>query len=57
MSQEDKSRKKVAVPTSDGWGRKNRMNKMHRKGRKQDKSQRSRDRRLLDQAIIKTEQK
>jgi hypothetical protein len=56
VSQEDRSRKKIAAPTSGGWGR-HRMNKTHRKGRKHDKNQRSRDRRLLDRAVIAAEQK
>lgn len=56
MSQEDRSRKKTKAKTSGGWGR-DRMNKTHRKGRKAAKKKQSRDRRLLDNAVIRTERK
>jgi hypothetical protein len=56
VSQEDRSRKKIKAPTSGGWGR-DRMNKTHRKGRKHAKNQRSRDRRILDKAVVTTEKK
>jgi len=51
MSQVDRSRKKIAVGTSDSWGRKS-MCKKHRKGRKQAKNELSRDRRILDKLVV-----
>jgi hypothetical protein len=54
VSQEDKSLKKIKAGGSRAWGR-HRMNKTHRKGRKHAKSQMSRNRRLLDAAVIVTE--
>jgi hypothetical protein len=56
VTQADRSLKKIKAGGSRAWGR-YRMNKTHRKGRKHAKSQTSRDRRLLDQAVIKAEQK
>ena len=56
VSQEDRSRKKIKAGGSPNWGRPHRMNKMHRKGRKQAKKEMARDRRILGQAIIKSEQ-